>query len=53
MVRRGLNTDFTDYTDFFGDVDISWSSVVRRDFEHGLHGFFLLGNAKSESLVPL
>ena len=28
---RGLNTDCTDYTDaFYGDVDIPWSSVVRR-----------------------
>ena len=26
-----MNTDFTDYTDsFYGDVDIPWSSVVRR-----------------------
>ena len=30
---RVLNTDCTDYTDaFYGDVDIPWSSVVRRGF---------------------
>ena len=28
-----LNTDYTDCTDsFYGDVDIPWSSVVRRGF---------------------
>ena len=37
-----LNTDCTDYTDaFYGDVDIPWSSVVRKGSEHGLHGCFL------------
>ena len=34
-----LNTDCTDYTDaFYGDVDIPWSSVMRKGSEHGLHG---------------
>ena len=38
-MRCFLNTDCTDYTDaFYGDVDIPWSSVVRRGSEHGLHG---------------
>ena len=31
--RRVLNWDCTDYTDcFYGDVDIPWSSVMRRGF---------------------
>ena len=43
-----LNTDCTDYTDsFYGDVDIPWSSVVRKGSEHGLHGFFLWGRGYS------
>ena len=32
-MRWVLNTDCTDYTDcFYGDVDIPWSSVMRRGF---------------------
>ena len=39
-----LNTDCTDYTDsFYGDVDIPWSSVMRKGSEHGLHGLLLWG----------
>ena len=56
-MRKGvLNTDCTDYTDFFlEDVDIPWSSVVRKGSEHGLHELhgLLFGDAKSGSLVPL
>ena len=48
---RVLNTDCTDYTDsFYGDVDIPWSSVMRKGSEHGLHGlhgFFLWGRGYS------
>ena len=51
MVRRVLNTDCTDYTDnLSGDVDIPWSSVVRKGSEHGLHGLhgcFLWGRGYS------
>ena len=39
---RVLKTDCTDYTDsFYGDVDIPWSSVMRKGSENGLHGLFL------------
>ena len=37
---RVLNTDCMDCTDaFYGDVDIPWSSVMRKGSELGLCGF--------------
>ena len=38
-----------------GDVDIPWSSVMRRGFEHGFHGLhgFFIGGVKTGGFGPL